>query len=259
MTRLLEKIFSIKNSDDKSHKVVTLIGFKLKFQRPYKKSYALNSGERQVGTNINDIRKDNINRYELAINVIKQQIPNINNLKGLDVFCGNGYGSWLIANKIGAFVDSIDGSKEAVECAKKCYGHININHLHKLFPFRLKKNRYDFIVSLESIEHVKDDILFLNRLYSALKQNGILIISTPNMEKQDLTRNINHFYYRHYYNEEFISLAQKIGFKFVELYGQDTYIFNEDKIMCGMLKPEDMGLKKDYNGQFTVYVLKKEF
>lgn len=255
--KILEKIFSVKNSADKLHKVITIIGLKIKLKKIYKKNYSLNSGERQTGKTIHEIRADHVNRYKLAAEIIKREIKMNSILKGMDIFCGNGYGSWLINNKTGAFIDSIDGSKEAVEFAKKYYGNNKINYSCKLFPFKMKKNYYDFIISLESVEHIKDDILFLNRLYDALKLNGLLIISTPNMEKQDLKLNPNHFHYRHYYNNEFIKLVHEIGFEFIELYGQDTYIFNENKIMCGTLPSEDMNIKKDYNGQFTVYILKK--
>ena len=257
MSKFLQTLFSVRNSKDKSHKLITIIGIKIKFKKILKKSYALNSGERQTGKTIQEIRADHVNRYELAVDLIKREKTTNPNLKGMDVFCGNGYGSLLIQQETGAELTSIDGSKEAVEFAKKYYGNNKIRYCCKRFPFKMKKNYYDFIVSLESIEHVKDDILFLNRFYDALKQNGLLIISTPNMEKQDLKLNPNHFHYRHYYNSEFIKLVREIGFEFIELYGQDTYIFNENKIVCGMLSSEDMNIKKDYNGQFTVFVLRK--
>ena len=221
-----------------------------------KKDYSLNSGERQTATNINGIRQDHINRYELAIEIINKTFTNNYMKQGMDVFCGNGYGSWLLANKTGALIDSIDGSLEAIECAKQYYSNPNINYTHKLFPFSIKPNNYDFIVSLESIEHVEDDKLFLIRLYNALKDNGVLIISTPNMEKQDLTFNSNPFHYRHYYNKDFIKYAKNIGFSLNAMFGQDAYIFN-NKIMHATLTPEKMDLKKDYNGQFSVFILTK--
>ncbi len=254
MSKLLQKLFSVKNSHNKSHKIITIIGVKIKF-----KNYALNSGERQTGKTIQEIRADHVNRYELAADVIKREIKTNLNLKGMDVFCGNGYGSWLINNKTGASIDSIDGSKEAVEFAKKYYGNNKINYSCKLFPFKMKKNYYDFIVSLESIEHVKDDGLFLTRLYDSLNNDGILIISTPNSEKNDLKINVNHFHYRHYNNQEFIQFSKSIGFELLEMYGQDVYSVNQYGGMTGTLDAEEMNLKKDYNGQFSIFVFRKGF
>lgn len=177
----------------------------------------------------------------------------------MDVFCGNGYGSLLIEQKTNAELTSIDGSKEAVQLAKKYYGNNKIKYTCKCFPFRMKKNCYDFIVSLESIEHVKDDALFLNCLYGALKQNGILIISTPNSEKNDLTVNVNHFHYRHYTNEEFIRFSRAMGFELLEMYGQDVYSVNQYGGMTGVLAPNEMKLEKNYEGQFSIFVLRKGF
>jgi len=69
--------------------------------------------------------------------------------------------------------------------------------------------------------------------------------------------NTNHFHYRHYYNNEFISLIEEIGFQFIEMYGQDTYIMDEQGLINGILEPDKMEIKKDYNGQFSIFVLKK--
>lgn len=258
MSKIIEKILSIKNSKDKSHKVCTVLGVKVKFKKKYRKSYALNSGERQTGKTIQEIRADHVNRYELAAKIIKREQMSISNLKGMDVFCGNGYGSFLIEQETGAEMTSIDGSKDAVNFAKKYYGNTNITYSHKLFPFKIKKNYYDFIVSLESIEHVKDDKLFLSTLYESLMGGSVLIISTPNSEKNDLTINKNHFHYRHYTNAEFIQFSKTIGFELLEMYGQDVYSVNQYGGMTGVLAPEEMNIKKDYNGQFTIFVLKKQ-
>ena len=251
------KVFSLINTNNKIRKIITVFRIVLNIEKPYKKNYALNSGERQIGTDIKEIRKDHVNRYNLAINLINKFFNQTSNINGMDIFCGNGYGSWLISNETGAFIDSIDGSKEAISCAKKYYGNKKIHYESKFFPFNIKKNYYDFVVSLESVEHIKNDKLFLKELYNSLKNNGILIISTPNMEKQNLTKNPNHFHYRHYYNDEFISLIEEIGFNFIEMYGQDTYIMNEQGLISGILEPDKMEIKKDYNGQFSIFVLKK--
>ena len=79
-----------------------------------------------------------------------------------------------------------------------------IKYKYKLFPFKLKKNIFDFIISLESIEHIEDDHTFIDTLVAALKPNGILILSTPNEEKQSLKLNPNKFHYRHYITKDMI-------------------------------------------------------
>lgn len=258
MNSILEKIFSVKNSFNKKHKVVTVFGVKLKFQRKISHNFSLNSGERQTATSIDGIRKDHIYRYEKGIEAVKKylQLDKIKN--GADVFCGNGYGSFLISNAIpNVKLLSIDGSKEAIILAKKHYNNNNVRFEHKLFPFSMKKNKYDFIFSLESIEHVKNDDKFLHTLTSAIRDNGILILSTPNADKIDLNINPNPFHFRHYHSSYIINLLKKQKFELLEIYGQDTYIIDSNKKVIGSENPENMNLHEGYDGQFIIYIFVK--
>ena len=82
------------------------------------KDFSLNSGERQVATSIENIRKDHLYRYEYAINKIKKLLKD--NCSILDIFCGNGYGSYLISKSLPqCSICSVDGSKEAIILARK--------------------------------------------------------------------------------------------------------------------------------------------
>lgn len=226
-------------------------------RKPLEHDFSLNSGERQSATNLSQIRQDHINRYNLVCDIVNDYFGVNNQTKGLDCFCGNGYGTYLIANTINTNLDAVDGSLEAVDCAKQYYSKPNIKYMHCLFPFDLNEKKYDFVVSLESIEHVKNDILFLKTLHLSLKENGILVISTPNQEKQDLSINPNHFHYRHYFNDAFIELTKSIGFEFIDLYGQDVYLLDDEGRCCGLLDACEMNIKKNYNGQFSIFVFKK--
>ncbi len=258
--KLLKNIFSIKNTNDKSHKVLTVLGINFKFKRTIKRDYSLKSGERQTATTLKNIRQDHLNRYNLAINVIKKYSNNFKKLYGLDIFCGNGYGSYLISECLNTYIDSYDASKDAIKCANKYYKNTDVNYYNKIFPFQLPRNKYDYIISMESIEHIKDDDLFLNLLSDSINNNSdlkLLIISTPNEAILSHEKFCNKFHFKHYYNEEFINLLSNKGFELLELYGQDTYTLDNDGGVKGSLKPEEMELKRGYNGQFTIYVFKK--
>lgn len=232
--------------------------FKLFKSTFLKKNYSLNSGERQTATFLAGIRKDHINRYSFAVSAIKNYCGTSHMLRGLDIFCGNGYGSKYIADNINVNLTSIDGSKEAIKCAKEYYYHENIKFMSKLFPFKLEKNFYDFVVSLESIEHIKNDVLFFKTLHKSLKNDGLLVISTPNNEKYNLQINPIVFHFRHYINADFINLAKNIGFDLIAMYGQDIYKCDEKGVKKGLLQESEMDLKKDYNGQFSIFVFKKK-
>lgn len=225
-------------------------------KKPGANDYRLNSGERQVGTSLDQIRKDHTNRYELAADIIGKNCRN-GLLKGLDIFCGNGYGDEILTQKLNAKITAYDASEEAIELAKRYYQNNNIEFICKKFPFELGENDSDFIVSLESIEHVKEYRLFIKELSKSLKDDGVLIISSPNELKNSLIKNRNPFHYRHFTSEEFVELFKEFGFECIEIYGQDCYQFDNEGHITGVLESDSMEIIKDYDGQFNIYIFRK--
>lgn len=226
-------------------------------RKPVPHDFALNSGERQISSKLEDIRLDHINRYDLAINSIKNNLDVSKCLSGLDIFCGTGYGSYLVSQSMDTLIDAIDGSEDAISIANSNYKNENTYFEHKLFPFELPQKKYDYIISLESIEHIKDYSLYLSELYNSLKENGILILSTPNSDKLNLIKNYNPFHYRHYKNNEIIELLNSFNFELLEIHGQDCYKIDSNDYVIGVLDSNDMKIKKNYNGQFTICVFRK--
>lgn len=101
----------------------------------------------------------------------------------VDVACGNGYGTYLLANSGARFVYGIDNNKKAIELAKKNYQQKNINFiLGNAQKISLKSNLADVVVSFETIEHLKYPKKFLKETKRILKPRGILLLSTPNRE-----------------------------------------------------------------------------
>lgn len=223
----------------------------------YRKDFSLNSGERQISNDLSGIRKDHVYRYELACAFIKAKFAN-KNIIGADIFCGNGYGSFIIANNISTIcLLSIDASREAIQLAKKHYSvKDRIEYQTRFFPFVLQKDTYDLIISFESIEHVKDDNAFIETLVYAIKDGGYLFLSTPNDEILSLEKNPNKFHYKHYTSHIINNICEKYHLEIINKYGQDTYKIDDNGIVCGILEEENMDLIRDYNGQFMIYILK---
>lgn len=48
-------------------------------------------------------------------------------------------------------------------------------------PFELEANNFDYIVSIEGIEHIENQFLFLRECAGALKPGGKLFLTTPNV------------------------------------------------------------------------------
>ena len=221
------------------------------------RDFSLNSGERQTAQTLAGIRKDHLLRYELAANFLEKRF-NQNKTYGADIFCGNGYGSYLVASKLKMTeILSIDASKEAIELANNYYKIENrIKFINKFFPFELEKDKYDYVISFESIEHIQDDIQFIETIISAIKNNGYWFLSTPNEEKMSLKKNNNKFHFRHYTNKMVNDIFKKYNLKVIEQYGEDTYSINENGLITGTLSEDKMKLIKNYKGQFMVYILR---
>src|SRR6266511_4202337 len=97
----------------------------------------------------------------------------------LDIASGEGYGTNLLASKA-KFVYGVDLSEEAVKHASKLYGEGNKKFLiGNVTQIPLKDNEVDLVVSFETIEHVHEHDKMLQECKRVMKEDGILIISTP--------------------------------------------------------------------------------
>ena len=106
----------------------------------------------------------------------------LDGLEILDIGCGGGIASEPLA-RMGAKLTSIDESKELINIAKLHAEamHLEINYKHSSIEEILEsKKKYDVIIALELLEHVKNVSYFCEILSKLIKPNGIIIISTIN-------------------------------------------------------------------------------
>jgi 2-polyprenyl-3-methyl-5-hydroxy-6-metoxy-1,4-benzoquinol methylase len=100
--------------------------------------------------------------------------------KILDVGCAGGGISKMLAER-GFNVHAIDVLKESIEVAKEFSNSPKITYevrdiLKEPFP----EESFDGIVFLETIEHVENPAMFFREFHRILKNNGHLVVSTPN-------------------------------------------------------------------------------
>lgn len=220
------------------------------------KDYSLRSGERQVGTDMGSIRRDHINRYMCAIDYANNE--NIDIRETLDCFCGNGYGTLLLSERLDSNVLGIDGSLDAIKLATHYYNNDTIEYNQSLFPFEISENKYDLVTSIESVEHIDDYLAFLDALIGSAKQNGLIFISVPNINKISLSKNPNPFHFRHFDPDELTTLIlEKYNVKLLDMFGQDVYDIDDRGIILKNLQPSEMGVVKNYDGQFTMSMFLK--
>jgi len=121
--------------------------------------------------------KDNlINDFDL----INKKKP-LDSLKILDIGCGGGLLSEPMA-RLGAKVTGIDPIKRNIEIAKHHLKRSKLNIKYYNFsPEKFKSsNKYDVILNMEIIEHVKNVDFFIKQSAKFLKKSGIMFIATLN-------------------------------------------------------------------------------
>jgi O-antigen biosynthesis protein len=134
------------------------------------------TGEQFVpGNTGNRLLEEHYERYRFAMSFAE-------NKNVLDIACGTGYGTNMLSKKANTAV-GVDVSKDSIDFAKKNYTGTNLKYIaasveEPLFP----KDSFDVICSFETIEHLQDELRrkYLANLKNWLKQNGTLILSTPN-------------------------------------------------------------------------------
>ena len=105
----------------------------------------------------------------------------LKNINILDVGCGGGLLSEPMC-RMGANIVGIDASKKNINVAKyhAKKNKLKINYICT-YPENLKINKkFDVILNMEIVEHVKDLKLFMKETSKLLKKNGIMYVATLN-------------------------------------------------------------------------------
>lgn len=96
----------------------------------------------------------------------------------MDLGCGNGAITELLYRD-GFAVVGVDPSESGVRQAKIKYPHLQIDRGSAYDPVAEKYGQFDFVVSLEVVEHLYNPRKYAAAVYSLLAPGGTAIISTP--------------------------------------------------------------------------------
>jgi 2-polyprenyl-3-methyl-5-hydroxy-6-metoxy-1,4-benzoquinol methylase len=166
-------------------------------------------------------------RYETASRYVQGK-------RVLDIASGAGYGSQMLGVAGARAVVGVDISPETVEYARKNYQTSSVEFVCANAEQFESQERFDVIVSFETIEHLHNPAKFLERIHNLLIPGGDLIMSVPLGE----TRHVDKYHLHAFSQQEVFKLLENAGFT-IDLYRcDDWFMSRSDLLRWRQLYPE---------------------
>lgn len=197
----------------------------------------INKGERQVTPFLNEIRADHRGRYLLAMKPLLAG-------KILDVACGIGYGTQMLAAKYpDCQVYGVDIHEGAIAYAQEYYTAPNVTFMAADAMMLAFDFLFDTIISFETIEHLTAPDLFVHKMFDLLKPGGRFILSTPNQEVMPFSVAAFPYHVRHFTKHELGNVLSAAGF------AVDSWYSQHDQ--------NSLAAEFDANGRFLIVIAQK--
>ena len=110
------------------------------------------------------------------INMIFDYLPDIKNLKILDVGCGNGKMLGYLQKKTNAHISGFDYSEKAISCAKNLFKNNADFRVGIIGEIEYPDNSFDFITSMDTMYFARDMVSFITQIKRWLKPDGVLFV-----------------------------------------------------------------------------------
>jgi len=185
-------------------------------------------------------------------------------LRVVDMACGEGYGSDVLAAAGAAEVVGVDANPEAHEHARLRYARPNLRFVRTLVE--TFDEPCDAVVFLQTIEHVQNPDEVLQRFRSLVGPGGVVYVTTPNvltLAPEGAERSGNPWHVKEYRPEEFRALCEA-HFSSVELLG----LFHAGKLRVHELAIRHagwdaiharLGITKRFYDRFTPAISVRDF
>jgi 2-polyprenyl-3-methyl-5-hydroxy-6-metoxy-1,4-benzoquinol methylase len=185
-------------------------------------------------------------------------------LRVVDMACGEGYGSDVLARGGAASVVGVDANPEAHEHAKLRYVRPNLRFERTLVE--TFDEPCDAVVFLQTIEHVRNPDEVLERFKRLVGPDGVVYVTTPNvltLAPEGAEKSGNPWHVKEYRADEFRALCEA-HFASVELLG----LFHARKLRIHELAIKHAGwdaiharlrLTKPFYDRFTPAISARDF
>jgi SAM-dependent methyltransferase len=186
----------------------------------------------------------------------------VGGLRVIDMACGEGYGSAVLA-RTAASVVGVDANPEAHEHARLRYREANLRFARELVD--TFSEQADAVVFLQTVEHLEDPGAVLDHFRSLVGEAGTVFVSTPNvltLAPEGAPRSDNPWHVHEYRREEFERLCRE-HFASVEIFG----LFHARKLRAHELALRagwdrvhaTLGLTRRFYGWFTPAIAATDF
>jgi ubiquinone/menaquinone biosynthesis C-methylase UbiE len=164
------------------------------------------------------ILNEHLVRYQLASQFVKDK-------KVLDIACGSGYGSKILALAGASEVIGMDKDAAAVKAAQPLAVANLVYKEGDAEKIEAADKEFGVVVSFETVEHLHNQEAYVAELGRVVSDDGLVFVSTPNKE---VFGNKNPFHIKELTKAEFEALLKKV-FPFV-------VCFEQENAVCSLLK-----------------------
>lgn len=171
------------------------------------------TGERWETFVHNETALEHLHRYAVACELSA-------NKNVLDIACGEGYGSRLLALNATA-VTGVDIDAATIQKAKEKYKAPHLGFLTadaRATP--LSSGIFDLVVSFETLEHLEDHEQLVGEFKRLLKPDGQLVISTPDTDQYSLKSGYSNPFHKKELNRKQFETLLQTYFKNVQIMTQ---------------------------------------
>jgi len=146
----------------------------------------------------------------------------------LDIACGTGYGAQIIDDTINRYY-GVDFSQDAIDDANK-YNKLEKNEFSQgsIVSIDFKDQKFDIVISFETLEHIEDYNKALSEILRVLKSTGTFVGSVPSKEFDDKCEDVygkNPYHITRFNFEKIQNLLSK-NFKYVEFFSNELVLCN---------------------------------
>jgi SAM-dependent methyltransferase len=168
--------------------------------------------------------------------------------KIIDVGCGSGLLLQYLPKNL--TLTGADFSEGNIKKAKEKNPHVTFfkANLDDMISWKNYSNLFDSVLCSEVVEHIKDDKIAMDILFSLVKPNGVLILTVPAFKFLLSKFDIQEGHYRRYSKKDICDLVEKAGFKIESSRYWNVMGFFGWLVFIKIL---NLGLKKSSNSIFA--------